>query len=435
MKTGVRHVASNDGLTLLPDRRLLMQGLELALSNAAAHGHYGAVLFFDLDHFRTLNDTLGHCGGDRLLRAVGARLLEAARPGDTVGYVGGDEFMMVIEGLGHDPAGARQVVGAIGDAILHVLGRPHCVNGHRVYATASIGATLFCANAKTIDEILKQADLAMYEAKAAGRHAFRFCDPALQQRVAESALLQEDLRTALDNGEFLLHYQPIVDAELRIRGAEALLRWHHPERGMVRPDVFIPIAERTDLILSLGRCALEQACIQLVHWAAQPETAHWTLAVNVSAREFRQPDFVRQTIGIVAGSGARPDRLRLELTESMLLDDVDDVAAKMAQLRALGVRFSLDDFGTGYSSLSYLKRLPLCQLKIDRAFVKDAWCNPNDAAIARAIIGLAASLGLEVVAEGVETTAQRDFLVANGCRIFQGFLFGRPAPVLDIVPQ
>ena len=426
----IHRLAFYDGLTGLPNRRLLLQRLELALRTAANDGQYGAVLFLDLDHFKTLNDTLGHDIGDQLLRSVAARVQQVLRAGDTVARLGGDEFVILLAALGEHPAAATRAVQAVGDKLLSQLGQPHRFNGRDLYATPSIGATLFCQAGDTVDNVLKQADLAMYEAKADGRHTLRFFDPVMQQRVIDSVLLEEDMRAALAAGQFLLHYQPIVDAGLRVCGAEALLRWRHPQRGMVRPDTFIALAERTGLILPLGRWVLAQACAQLVRWADEPDTAGWTLAVNVSARQFRQPDFVRQTLELLAASGARPELLKLELTESMLVDDVDAVAAKMQQLCRVGVRFSLDDFGTGYSSLGYLKRLPLSQLKIDRSFVQDAWCNPHDAAITRAIIALAGSLGLEVVAEGVETGEQRDFLLASGCQVFQGYLFGRPAPLM-----
>jgi len=424
----IHRLAFYDGLTALPNRRLLLDRLELALRKSAASGQYGAVLFLDLDHFKTLNDTLGHDVGDQLLRSVAHRLLELVRAGDTVARLGGDEFVILLEGLGEEASAAARAVEGVAGELLCRLGRPHRLLGRELTSTPSIGATLFAQAGGSVDELLKQADLAMYEAKAGGRHTLRFFDPLMQQRVSESVLLEADLRAALPARQFVLHYQPIVDAVGEVRGAEALIRWRHPLRGEVRPDRFIPLAERTGLILPIGLWVLQEACAQLARWAARPETAHWTVAVNVSARQFRQPEFVRQTLEVLARSGARPGLLKLELTESMLLDDLDDVAAKMHELRAEGIRFSLDDFGTGYSSLSYLKRLPLCQLKIDRSFVKDVLSDGHDAAIARAIIALAGSLGLEAVAEGVETLPQRDFLAENGCRVFQGYLFGRPGP-------
>ncbi|WP_296945102.1 bifunctional diguanylate cyclase/phosphodiesterase [uncultured Massilia sp.] len=426
----IHHLACYDPLSTLPNRRLLLERLDAAAARAAREHRHGAVLLVDLDHFKAINDGLGHDAGDRVIRAVAARLRAAVRDGGSVARLGGDEFAVLLDALDADPAAALAQAAATGEELLRKLGRPHRVGKREVYATPSIGAALFGAGGGRAGDLLKQADLAMCAAKAAGRHALRFFDPAMQQRVAESALLEADLRAALGTGQFLLHYQPIVDAGLRILGAEALVRWQHPRRGMVRPDAFIALAERTGLIVPLGQHVMEQACAQLARWARQARTAAWTLSVNVSARQFRQPGFVERTLQTLARSGADPALLKLELTESALLEDIDDVAAKMQSLRAHGIRFSLDDFGTGYSSLSYLKRLPLCQLKIDRTFVQDAWCNASDAAIARAIIALAGSLGLEVVAEGVETAAQRDFLVASGCTVFQGYLFGRPVPAL-----
>jgi len=291
---------------------------------------------------------------------------------------------------------------------------------------------LFGENHDTVDELLKRADFAMYQSKAAGRNTLRFFDPEMQAVVTARAGLEDALRQALQGEQFLLHYQPQVDGRGKLTGVEALVRWQHPQRGLVPPGQFIPLAEETGLILPLGQWVLETACTQLVEWATKPDMAHLTVAVNVSARQFHHPDFVERVLTILERTGADPGRLKLELTESLLLADVEEVIAKMTVLKAKGVGFSLDDFGIGYSSLSYLKRLPLDQLKIDQSFVRDVLTDPNDAAIAKAIITLGQSLGLAVIAEGVETEGQRGFLASHGCDAYQGYLFGRPVPAQDL---
>ena len=417
----IHDLAFYDGLTALPNRRLLLERLAQSVHQAARSSRHGAVLFLDLDNFKKLNDTLGHAMGDRLLQSVARRLLDVTRSSDTVARLGGDEFVILLEDLDTDADAARRQVDLIGAKILACLDLPHQLDenqpdGQQSYSTPSIGAALFGSDGDSVEDLLRQADLAMYEAKAGGGDLLRFFDPLMQKRISDSASLEEELRRALVNGEFVLHYQIIVGLRHDVCGVEALLRWQHPQRGMVGPDKFIALAEKTGLILPLGLWVLQQACRQLRLWAEDPATAQWTVAVNVSARQFRQDDFVQQVLQVLHDSGARACKLKLELTESMLLDDIDSVAARMAALRAEGIGFSLDDFGTGYSSLAYLKKLPLSQLKIDRSFVQDVLGNSNDAAIARAIIALAHSLGLEVVAEGVETQAQRDFLANIGCR-------------------
>ncbi len=304
------------------------------------------------------------------------------------------------------------------------------------HSTPSMGITLFHTQQTNVDELLQRADLAMYQAKAAGRNTLRFFDPVMQAAVSARVRMEVDLRAALERSEFLLHYQPVVDTDRLVTGVEALLRWRHPQRGMVSPAEFIPVAEQAGLILPLGQWVLEAACAQLVCWNDSPATRKLTIAVNVSARQFRHPDFTQQMLTLLRVTGANPYRLKLELTESMLLTDIEDVIAKMSELRSIGVNFALDDFGTGYSSLSYLKRLPLDQLKIDQSFVRDVLKDPNDAVIARTILSLAQSLDLTVVAEGVETEGQRTFLLNSGCKAFQGYLFGRPVPVEQLaLPQ
>ena len=425
----IKHLAFYDPLTRLPNRRLLLDRLQQALASSTRSGREGALLFIDLDNFKTLNDTLGHDKGDLLLQQVAQRLSTCIREGDTVARLGGDEFVVMLEDLSANPQEAANQTETVGEKILATFNQTFLLAGHRHSSTPSIGATLFNDHTSSVDELLKRADLAMYQAKAAGRNTLRFFDPEMQAAVTARAALEADLQQSLRRQDFLLYYQAQVDGAGRITGAEALVRWPHPRRGPLLPTEFIPLAEETGLILPLGHWVLETACRQLVAWAQQAQTAHLTLAVNVSARQFHHHDFVEQVLAILDQTGADPARLKLELTESLLLDDVEDIIAKMARLKARGVGFSLDDFGTGYSSLSYLKRLPLDQLKIDQSFVRDVLSDPNDAAIANTIVALAQSMGLAVIAEGVETEAQRDFLVRQGCHTFQGYLFGRPVPV------
>ena len=424
----IKHLAFYDPLTYLPNRRLLIDRLRHALIAGSRTESSGALLFIDLDNFKTLNDTLGHGKGDLLLESVARRLTASIREEDTVARLGGDEFVVMLEGLSLNLNDAAAQVRLVGEKILQALNERHDLAGLSYHSTASIGITLFAHQADTVDELLKRADLAMYQAKAAGRNTLRFFDPEMQSVVMARVALEADLREGLQQNHFALYYQPQVAADGSITGAEALLRWRHPRRGMIPPLEFIPLAEETGLILPLGNWVLETACARLKAWAASADTAQLTLAVNVSARQFRHADFVEQVLAVLERSGADPQRLELELTESLLLEDVEGVIAKMTALKARGVCFSLDDFGTGYSSLSYLKRLPLDQLKIDQSFVRDVLTDPNDAAIARTIVALGQSMGLIVIAEGVETRQQRDFLASNGCSNYQGYLFGRPVP-------
>jgi diguanylate cyclase (GGDEF)-like protein/PAS domain S-box-containing protein len=427
----IRHLAFYDTLTDLPNRSLLRDRLHQAQVASARRDRHGAVLFIDLDNFKILNDTLGHGMGDCLLKQVGKRLSACVRELDTVARLGGDEFVVMLEDLGQRPHEAVRQSRHIGEKILVALNRPYDLDGHEYHNTPSVGITLFLGDHLGIDELMKRADLAMYEAKRMGRNTLRFFDPQMQAVATERASLEKDLREALQKQQLLLFYQPQVDAVGAVIGAEALVRWQHPQRGFVSPAEFIPLAEETGLILPLGLWVLETACAQLAIWAAQPGLERFTVSVNVSARQFGQPNFVDQVLAVLASSGANPQQLKLELTESMLLDNVQEMIAKMSTLKSRGVGFSLDDFGTGYSSLSYLKRLPLDQLKIDQSFVRDLLTDPNDEVIARTIIALASTLGLAVIAEGVETVEQRDALAAQGCHAYQGYLFSRPLPVAD----
>ena len=425
----IRNLAYHDALTRLPNRRLLFDRLQHAIAASSRSGRYCALLFIDLDNFKTLNDTLGHDAGDLLLQEVSRRLATCLREGDTAARLGGDEFVVLLENLSENAQEAATQAETTGEKIHGALNQTYQLANHEYNGTPSIGVTLFTDHQDTVDELLKRADLAMYHAKSAGRNALRFFDPQMQAVITTRATLEAGLREALLKQQFLLYYQAQVDSQGRVTGAEALLRWQHPQGELVSPMEFIPLAEDTGLILLVGRWVLETACAQLALWAACPELAHLMVAVNVSPREFHHKDFVEQVKSVLVTSGARPQRLKLELTESLLLHDVEDTIVKMTALRAEGVSFSLDDFGTGYSSLSYLKRLPLDQVKIDRSFVRDVLTDAYDSAIARSVIDLGRNLGLGVIAEGVESGAQRDFVAANGCQNYQGYLFSRPLPL------
>lgn len=429
----IERLAFYDPLTFLPNRRLLMDRLDQAMHNSVRTGKHGGVIFLDMDNFKLLNDTLGHDVGDMLLGQVATRLGSCVRDGDSIARFGGDEFVVLLEALSvHEPDAAAQAK-TVALKILDTLGQAYNLGDTTYSSSPSIGIVLFMQDKESVDDVIKKADVAMYQAKTAGRNTIRFFDPKMQALVTANLALEKDLRDGLSNREFLLHYQIQVKDGLRhhdrtmITGVEALVRWNHPRRGMVSPAQFIPLAENTGLILSLGQWVLESACAQLLAWASNPKTAHWTMAVNVSALQFSQADFVTNVEQALQKSGANPNLLKLELTESMLVENVDEIVVKMNAIKAHGVSFSLDDFGTGYSSLSFLKRLPLTQLKIDQSFVRDILTDTSDAVIAHTIVALAHNLGLRVIAEGVETEAQRDALAKMGCNAYQGYLFGRPA--------
>ena len=422
-------LAFYDPLTNLPNRRLLKDRLTQAMAISARSQREGALIFIDLDHFKDVNDTRGHDKGDQLLQQVAQRLSACVREGDTVARLGGDEFVVMLAAdLSSTTDEAATQARTAAEKILAALNLPYLMGGDFVHCSASIGVALFNDHHDTVDDLLKRADQAMYQAKASGRNTLRFFDTAVQQSMTLRAALETDLRLAVRREELVLHYQPVVDAQGRLLGAEALVRWVHPRRGLVGPDEFIPIAEDRGLIQAIGHWVLETACAQLVTWAQDSTMASLVLSINVSARELREPKFVDRVLESIACSGANRSRLKIELTESVMLDNVDDSIAKMQRLKDHGVGLALDDFGTGYASLAYLKRLPLDQLKIDRAFVKDLLTDPHDAAIAHTIADLGRNLGITVVAEGVESEAQRDLLIACGCQLFQGYLFGRPGP-------
>ncbi|HEY8607860.1 MAG TPA: EAL domain-containing protein [Noviherbaspirillum sp.] len=432
----VQQLAFYDQLTRLPNRSSLMERLQRALAGCRRNRRSGALMLIDLDNFKTLNDTLGHDKGDLLLQQVAKRLSSCVRQTDTVARLGGDEFVVLLEDLGEAPDAAALQAEATAEKILAALNQPYRLEAYEHVSTPSIGVTLFPSGmdaSAVVDDLLKRADLAMYQAKAAGRNAIRFFDPVMQAAVKHRLGLEADLRHATRANEFVLYYQAQVDRNGRQTGAEALIRWEQPRRGLVPPAEFIPLAEETGLILRLGEWVLETACSLLAQWETDPHAAHMTMSVNVSARQFRHPDFVALVLDVLERTGADPGRLKLELTESLLVDDIETTIAKMSALKERGVGFSLDDFGTGYSSLSYLKRFPLDQLKIDQSFVRDVLVDPNDAAIARTIVALGQSLGLSVIAEGVETEAQRDFLAQQGCHAYQGYLYSEPAPAVDFL--
>jgi len=426
----IKHLAFFDHLTNLPNRRLLLDRLQQALSFSARSKRKGALLFIDLDNFKTLNDTLGHNIGDMLLQQVALRLQSCVREGDTVARLGGDEFVVLLENLSTEALEAAAQAEVIAEKIITTLCHPYELGEHEHQNTPSIGITLFGDQQHASEDLFMQADLAMYQAKKAGRNTLRFFDPKMQESLNARTSIEVELRRALDKHQFHLYYQAKVDSSLRPIGAEALIRWVHPERGMVSPVDFIPLAEETGLILPIGTWVLETACTQLANWTTVAKTAHLTIAVNVSARQFHQPDFTNLVIQVLERTGANPQRLKLELTESMLLSNIEDTITKMNELKAHGVGFSLDDFGTGFSSLSYLSRLPLDELKIDRSFVNDLETNDNAVVICAATISLAHSLKLKVVAEGIETEAQIYVLsLVHRCDYLQGYFFSKPVPI------
>jgi diguanylate cyclase (GGDEF)-like protein/PAS domain S-box-containing protein len=423
----IEYLAYYDVLTQLPNRQMLMDRLQQALERCAQRPCTNALLFIDLDNFKSLNDTLGHAVGDQMLQQVAQRLGGCVSQHDTVSRFGGDEYVVLLEGMSADREEAFARAASLGERMLAALRQPYRLGKYCHHSTASIGMVLFSDASDDIGELLKRADLAMYEAKAAGRNALRLFNPGMQAALSARMALENDLRQALHSCEskFSLHYQPQIDRHGQVTGVEALVRWRHPVRGVVSPVEFIPLAEETGMVLALGRWVLKRACDQLLAWAAIPATARIEVAVNVSARQFHHPQFVAEVLELVAAAGIDPRLLRLELTETSVLQNVDETIERMNVLKTHGVSFALDDFGTGYSSLAYLKQLPLDMLKIDRSFVLDLLTNQNDAVIARTIIALGRSLGLRVLAEGVETVPQRDFLFEHGCDAYQGFLYAR----------
>ena len=422
----IHQLAFYDPLTNLPNRRLLIDRLRHTMASGVRSVEHAALLFIDLDHFKTINDTQGHDVGDLLLIETARRLQACVRGGDTVARLGGDEFVVMMGNLSAEVEQAASQAKMAGEKIRESLSQFYRLRNFEYHSSCSIGISLFRAQEVSVDELLKRADTAMYEAKTSGRNTLRFFDPNMQSILEARVKLEADLRLALAQQQFDLFYQIQVDDTGRSIGAEVLLRWNHPVRGLVMPNEFIPLAEQTGLILPIGRWVLETACAQIKAWETDPLTSKLQIAVNVSALQFHQPDFVRLALEILEKTGADPTRLKLELTESVVLNNISDAANKMHDLKKVGVRFSMDDFGTGYSSLAYLTQLPLDQLKIDRSFVNNIGTKTTDAIIVQTIIGMANTLGIDVIAEGVETEEQHAFLRHAGCMAYQGYLFGKP---------
>jgi diguanylate cyclase (GGDEF)-like protein/PAS domain S-box-containing protein len=427
----IKSLAFYDPLTRLPNRRLLLDRLGHALASSVASGNTGALLLIDLDNFKTVNDTLGHDIGDVLLQQLAQRLTTCMREGDTVARLGGDEFVVILAGLSPQTIEAVTQTESIGKKIIAILNQPYQLAKVDYRSTVSIGATLFDYHQQAIDELLKQADTALYQAKKAGRNTLHFFDAQMQANITARALLESQLCKALEMQQFQLHYQIQVDHSNRPVGAEALIRWMSPEHGLVSPAQFIALAEESGLILSIGEWVLDAACAQIKAWQQQTYTRNLILAVNISAKQFHQVDFVAQVRAALQSHDINPAQLKLELTESVMLDNIEDTVAAMNALIKIGVQLSLDDFGTGYSSLQYLKLLPLGQLKIDQSFIRDIDTDSSDKAIVRTIIAMAQSLNLSVLAEGVETEEQRQFLMESGCNNYQGSLFGWPSTIED----
>lgn len=430
----IHELAFYDVLTGLPNRALLHENLRQAQATAERAQHWGALLLLDWDDFKSINDSLGHSHGDQLLKLIGERISSCLPEGAVVGRLGGDEFALILPDLGDSQAAAAMQVETLAEQLQLLLAKSFTVADTDYQGAASLGLVLFSDLSQDASELFKQAELAMYQAKELGRGLHHFFDEALERQLAERMELERALRVAIDKGGLVLHFQPQIELyqeAFRITGAEALVRWQHPERGLISPGLFIPLAEETGLIQPLGDWVLEAACQQLGSWAAEERFAGFDLAVNVSASQFLQPDFANRVLTLLDSQGVAPQRLKLELTESLLVEDAEQVVATMMHLRSYGIRFSLDDFGTGYSSLQYLKRLPLHQLKIDQSFVSDIEHDSSARSIAKAVIALAGGLDLAVIAEGVESRTQQRCLATLGCHYYQGYWFSRPLPLAE----
>ncbi|WED20546.1 bacteriohemerythrin [Vibrio sp. JC009] len=426
-------LAYYDPLTMLPNRRLLLDRLNHSLAVGERNDKYNALLFIDIDNFKTINDSHGHDYGDLLLKQAARKIQQCIRKGDTLARIGGDEFVVILSDLSSDEIEAASRTELVADKIRRVTSVPYEINNLQFNSSASIGMALFNDNSVPSLDLMKFADIAMYQAKQSGKNSACFYDPMMQQEISERLRLESELRKAITNKHFELYYQPQIDTHNNITGAEALIRWTHPEDGLISPDSFIPLAEETGLIVPIGDWVVESACQQLKKWQQNRSTSHLTLSVNVSYKQFRQPDFVFKISELMTKYGVEKGKLKIELTETMLVDDMETTISHMEKLKEQGIQFSLDDFGTGYSSLQYLKQLPLSQLKIDRSFVSELESNLNDQSIVKTIILMANALGIDVIAEGVETQKQRSYLGTHGCLSYQGYLYSKPVPILDLM--
>lgn len=431
-QTKIESMAFYDVLTKLPNRALLQDRIHQAIEHCKRFENLGAILFLDLDHFKLLNDAYGHQAGDELLTEVANRIKTVIRAEDTVARLGGDEFVIVLSELDNDKFKAAMKAENIAKAVHKVIDTPIALKfqeGVLEYSiTVSIGITLFDEHTADIDSLLRLSDVALYSAKDSGRDSSVFFDPDMQQKLDFSIQLEQELRHSISQQDFVLHYQPQYDINNSLIAAEALIRWNHPKLGMVNPVEFISIAEDSNLIVPIGRWVLAEACAQLARWQSDPHLAHLTLSINISAKQVWQKNFVKETIDIITRSRADQSKLKLELTESVLLKDIDDTAKKLRLLKGFGLSFSLDDFGTGFSSLSYLKNLPIDEIKIDQTFIRDIMVDESDLVMVKTIISLGENFGITVVAEGVETKPQLDLLKSYSCDVYQGFYFSKPLP-------
>jgi len=427
LEASVHELAYYDALTKLPNRRLVQDRLVQAIGASKRNGIYGALLFIDVDHFKLLNDTRGHDIGDLLLIKIAKRLQSNIRCDDTVGRQGGDEFMVLLNGLSAKSTEAAAMALQFGQKIYDAFEKPFDLNGFEYPCKISTGICLYQKDC-SVKELFKHADIALYQAKDAGRNTLRFFDPTMQEAINLRTTLESELHIAIAMQEFCLYYQPQSDKTGQCIGVEALIRWKHPKRGLVSPDDFIPLAEDTGLILPMGFWVLKSACAKLKQWAKDPHKRTLQMAINVSARQFRQPNCVLEVEKVLRESGINPALLKFELTESLLLEDIMGSIEKMHELTKLGVSFSMDDFGTGYSSLSYLAQLPLSQLKIDKSFINTIPGGKNNEMVVRTIIAMGEGMKINVIAEGVEREEQKEFLLSNGCDFFQGYLLSPPLP-------